>query len=78
MSTTLADIGLVDWANTVIGLVGLGAAGFALLQTRRSGTPRSHGSHPRPPRAAASGLPTSTSVAGRSPWAWCFAYSRTT
>lgn len=36
MSTTLADIGLVDWANTVIGLVGLGAAGFALLQTRRS------------------------------------------
>ncbi|MBL8759467.1 MAG: hypothetical protein JNK35_13685 [Phycisphaerae bacterium] len=36
MSNTLAEIGLVDWANTIIGLVGLGAAGFALLQTRRS------------------------------------------
>lgn len=36
MSITLADISIVDWVNTVIGIVGLVAAGFALLQTRRS------------------------------------------
>lgn len=36
MSVTLAEISDVDWVNTIIGLVGLGAAGFALFQTRRS------------------------------------------
>ncbi|MCC6676400.1 MAG: hypothetical protein IT436_04590 [Phycisphaerales bacterium] len=36
MSVTLADTGMVDWANTVIAVAGLFAAGIALWQTRRS------------------------------------------